>query len=182
MAKDKYELYRVNIRGIANITCASNARCCCKYILNNITAEEMLDFLNIMDAFKSTAKQYLNEFIVIDNMNMEQLACLYIALDAYSRTGYDYEAPSRQSPISMRLNEELINKLLQEIYLTSKNEFMRSEEVSDIIEKYPIMGPKKKFNWRINNIRFLIFADMWSRATNQVMTFELYTMLEKKKG
>lgn len=180
MAKDKFKPYKVlsRIYHICAYVNREDNTLCCKYILNDIDTETMLKVINITEKFKSDVKEVLLNVASVDSMNTEQLACLYVALYALDDCGYFYATNSNQYPVSMRLNQEIIDMLIKEMYITRSYAHLYSKEVSELINIYPILGPRKKFGWVINSATFLIFADLWSRATNQIMSLDLFLMLE----
>lgn len=185
MAKDKYELYRVPIReiNVYPFVWGDQAALFSKYILNDISAEEIVQVIVAVDEFKKEAQRELSSLIVIDNMTTEEIACLYVALFSLKESHYYYKAPYTHKAISMLLDKEIINKLIKHLYiLRAFRTEVQSSEVTEMVEAYPILGPKKKLDWQTENARFLVFADLWSRATHQVMSLEMFNMLEKKRG
>lgn len=171
MSAGKYEIYRVPLSNILSelSTDYHLAEKCAKFLLNDISASELADLIVGKDEFIEECTQLFSELVLIENFNTEQFCCLYIALWSLNRAHY-YDKTDTD-PVSLRLDAEIIDKLMSEVFIDGQvGETCKGEEFEKLYLSYP---NRIKIDNLTERCLFIVFADLWSRAVNQVVPLDL---------
>lgn len=171
MTAGKYEEYRVVLKEISTQLSISYdlAQICAKFILNEIEATEVMKLLDIKAAFIERYTAVFSGLVLLENLDTEQFCCLYVALWGLDHCNY-YDR-TRTEPVSLRLNQEFVDKIIKEVFIDREaGETCKSEEFANTFKDYP---NTVKFGGLIDQCCFIMFADLWSRAVNQVVPLDL---------
>ena len=171
MSENKYEIYRVPLSlALENInTEYEQAKMCGEFVLNTINADRLIKLITFKDGVINAWKDYFSDFLLIENLTTEQFCYFFIALWAIGRI--NYYGKTKKDPVSLRLNTKIIDELLESLIMRSSwGDSIYTEEFQKLWEEYP--APFKANN-NVECAALLLFSDMWSRATNQVVPLDL---------